>query len=136
MKLSLKPITAHKKASLQDTVRRLIIILLSFFLSSISSERRFGALTVKISDPRLDQKDDQCAKYCHTRFNLRIHLVLLCLSLKRHFGTLALKILFNPITKKTMTNLQNTIKRFGIIVFRKCFAADHHSAVLELLLLN
>ena len=106
------------------------------FFSSISSERRFGALTVKISDPRLDQKDDQCARYCHTRFNLQIHLVLLCLSLKRHFGTLALKILFNPITKEMMTNLQNTIKRFGIIVFRKCFATDHHSAVLELLLLN
>ena len=29
----------------------------------------------------------------------------------------------NPITKETMTNLQNTVKRLGIIVFSKYFAA-------------
>ena len=34
-----------------------------------------------------------------------------CLSSKRHFGTLTLKFLLNPITKETMTNLQNTVKR-------------------------
>ena len=54
--------------------------------------------------------------------------------LKRHFRTLTLKLLLNPITKETMTNLQNTVKRRGIIVVRKCFAADHQCDVLELLL--
>ena len=35
-----------------------------------------------------------------------------------------------------MTNLQNTVKRLGIIVFRKYFAADHQGDILELLLWN
>ena len=49
----------------------------------------------------------------------------LCLSSIRYFRTLTLKFLLNLITKETMTNLQSTFKRLGIIVFRKCFAADH-----------
>ena len=47
-----------------------------------------------------------------------------------------LEFLLKPITNKTMTNLQNTVKRPAIIVFRKWFAADHHSDILELLLWN
>ena len=35
-----------------------------------------------------------------------------------------------------MTNLQNIVKSLGIFVFRKCFAADHQSGVLEVLLSN
>ena len=57
-----------------------------------------------------------------------------CFLLKGHFGTLTLKFLLNPITKETMTNLQNTVKRLKIIVFRKYFAADHKFDILELLL--
>ena len=72
--------------------------------------------------------------YCHTPLNIRIHLVFWWISSKRHFATLTLKFLLNPITKETMTNLQNTVKRRGIIVVRKCFAADHQCDVLELLL--
>ena len=87
-----------------------------------------------IAKPRYDQKDDKFAKYCHTPLNLRIHLVFWCFASNRHFGTLTLKFLLNPITKETMTNLQKTVKRRGIIVFRKCFAADLHSNVLEFLL--
>ena len=40
----------------------------------------------------------------------------------------------NHISKETMSNLQNTVKRLGVIVFRKRFAADHQSDILELLL--
>ena len=69
-----------------------------------------------VAKPRYDQKDDQFAKYCHTPLNLRIHLVFWCLSSSGHFGTLTLKSLLNPITNETMTNLQNTLKRFGTIV--------------------
>ena len=134
VKLSLKPITAHKKASLQDAVRRFIIILLSLFFFLIIRASIWSPYGKNLPDPRQDQKDDQYARYCHTPFNLRIHLVLLFLSSNQHFRTLTLKFLFNPITKETMTNLQNTVERLGIIVFRKCFAADHQSAVLELLL--
>ena len=35
-----------------------------------------------------------------------------------------------------LTNLQNIVKSLGIFVFRKCFAADHQSEVLEPLLWN
>ena len=68
--------------------------------------------------------------------NLRFHLVFWCLLSNRHFGTLTLKFLLNPITKGTVTTIQTIVKRFGIIVFRKCFAADHQSDILELLLWN
>ena len=73
------------------------------------------------------------ANYCHTPLNIRIHLVFWWISSKRHFATLTLKFLLNPITKETMSNLQNTVKRREIIVVRKCFAADHQCDVLELL---
>ena len=86
-----------------------------------------------IAKPRYDQKDDKFAKYCHTPLNLRIYLVFWCFLSNRHFGTLTLKFLFNPITNETMTNLQNTVKRLGIIVFRKCFAAHHQSDILDFL---
>ena len=124
-------------ATLQNTIRRLVIILLSLFFFCLSSERQFGALTVKnLAKFRYDQKDDQFAKYCHTPLNLRFHLVFWCLLINRHFGTLTIKILFNSITKETMTNFQNTFKHVEIIVFRNCFAADHQSDILELLLSN
>ena len=134
MKFLLNPIIAQKMASLQKTVRRLIIILLSLFFLLIIRASIWSPYGKNVAKPRQDQKDDQCAKYCHTPLNLRIHLVFLCSSSKGHFGTLTLKFLFNPIRKETRTNLQNTVKRFKIIVFRKSFAADHQSAVLELLL--
>ena len=134
VKLSLKAITAHKKAIFQNTVRRHIIILLSLFFLLIIRASIWSPYGKNLPDTRQDQKDDQCAKQCQTSFNLRIHIVLLFLSSNRHFGTLTLKLLFNPITKKTMTNFQNIVKSLGIVVFRKCFAADYQSAVLELLL--
>ena len=86
-----------------------------------------------IAKPRYDQKKEQFAMYCHTSLNIRIHLDFWWISSKQHFATLTLKFLLNPITKETMTNLQNTVKRRGIVVVRKCFAADHQCDVLELL---
>ena len=125
MKFSLNPITAQKITNFQNTVRRLIIILLSLFFLLIIRASIWSPYGKNVAKPRQDQKDDQCAKYCHTPLNLRIHLVFWCLSSNRHFGTLTLKLLLNPITKEKMTNLQNIVKRLGIIVFRKFFAADH-----------
>ena len=69
-----------------------------------------------IAKPGNDQKKDQFAKYCYTPLNIRIHVVFWWISSKRHFATLSLKFLLNPITKETMSNLQNTVKRRGIIV--------------------
>ena len=120
--------------NLQNTVRRPKKILLSlFFLLIIRTSiwRHFGK---NLAKPRYDQKDDQFAKNCHTPLNLCIYVVFWCLLSNRHFKTLTLKFLLNPITKETMTNLQKTVKRRGIIVFRKCLAADLHSNVLEFLL--
>ena len=134
MKFSLNPITAQKITNFQNTVRRLKIILSSlFFLRMIRASiwRPYGK---NLADARYDQKDFQFARYCHTPFKLRIHLVFRCVSSNRHFGTLTLKFLLRRITKETMTNLQKTVKRPGIIVFKKCFAADHHSDILEFLL--
>ena len=122
-------------ANLQNTVRRLII-LLSLFSLLIIRALTWIPYNKNLAEPHYDQKDDQFAKYWHTHLNIRFHLVFSCPSLNPHFGTLTLKFLLNPITKETMTNLQNTLKRLGIIVFRKCFAADHQSDILELLLWN
>ena len=134
MKFSLNLITGQKIANMQNTVRRLIIIPLSLFFLLIIRASIWSPYGKNLVDPRCDQKDDHIAKYCHTPRDLRIHLFFLCLSSIRYFGTLTLKFLLNLITKETMTNLQNTVKRFGIIVFRKCFAADHQSDILELFL--
>ena len=113
-------------ADLQNTVRHLKIILFSLFFLLI-----IGASIWRPYDKNLAKP---C--YCQTPLTLRFHLVFWCLSSNRHFGTLTLKFLLNRITKETINKLQNTVKRLGIIVFRKCFAADHQSDILELLLLN
>ena len=113
-------------ADLQNTVRHLKIILFSLFF----------LLIIRASIWRPYDKNLAKPCYCQTPLTLRFHLVFWCLSSNRHFGTLTLKFLLNRITKETITNLQNTVKRLGIIVFRKCFAADHQSDILELLLLN
>ena len=98
-----------------------------------------------IAKPRYDQKKDQFAKYCHTPLNIRIHLVFWWISSKRHFATLSLKFLLNPISKETMSNLQNTVKRRGIIVDQNTvrrliilvlslsYDAYHHCVTLKLL---
>ena len=103
MKLLLNPITARKITNFQNTVRRVKIILpsLLFLLIIRASIRRpYGK---NLADPRYDQKDDQFAKYCHTPLNLRFHLVFWCFSSNRHFRTLTLKFLLNPIMKETIT---------------------------------
>ena len=129
-------ITKQKMANLQNTVRRLIIILLSFFFLLIIRASICSSYGKYLPELRYDQLDEQLAKYCHTPLNLCFYLVFWCLLSNRPFGTVTLKLLLNPITKATITNLQNTMKRNGIIVFRKCFAADHQSDILELLLWN
>ena len=134
MRLSLNPITAQKITNFQNTVRRLKIILLSLFFLLIIRASIWSPYGKNFADARCDQKDDHIAKYCHTPRDLRIHLVFLCLSSIRYFGTLTLKFFLHLITKETMTNLQNTVKRLGIIVASKCFAADHQCDILELLL--
>ena len=121
-----------KDHQFQNTVRRLKIILLSLFFLLIIRTSIWRPYGKNLADPRYDQKDDQFAKYCHTL--LRIYRVIWCLLLSRHFKTLGLKFLLNAITKETMTNLQNTVKRLGIIVFRKSFPNDHQSDILEFLL--
>ena len=118
----------------QNPVRRLKIILPSLFFLLIIRASLWSPYGKDVAKPRYDQKDDVIAKYCHKLCNLRIHLVFLCLSSNRYFGTLTLKFLLNPITKQTITNLQNTVKRLGIIVFWKCFVADHYSEILDFLL--
>ena len=125
MKFSLNPITAHNITNFQNTVRRLIIILLRLFFLLIIRASIWSPYGKNVAQSRQDQKDDQYAKYYQTPRNLHIHLVFWCFSSKGHFGTLALKFLLNPITNETITSLQNTVKRLGIIVFRKSFAADH-----------
>jgi len=120
----------------QNTVRRLIKIILSLISLFIIRASILSTYGKNLPEPRYDQKYDQFEKYCHTPLNLRFHLVFLFLSSNGHFGTLTLKFFLKPITNKAMTNLQNTVRRRGIIVVRKCFAADHQSDIFELLLWN
>ena len=133
MKFFLNPITAQKITNFQNTVRRLTIIFLSLFFLLVMRASIWSPYGRNLVDPPLHQKDDQFAKYSHTPLSLRFHLVFWCLSSNPHFGLLTLKFLLNPITREAMTNLQNTVKRLGIIVLRKCFAANHMSDILELL---
>ena len=111
-------------------------MLLTFSFWLIIQASLWSPYRKNFAEPRYDQKDDHFAKYWHMLLNLRFHLIFWCPLSNRHFGTLFLKFLLNPITKETMTKLQNTVKHLGIIVFRKCFAADHQSKILELLLWN
>ena len=90
-------------ANLQNTVSRLIIIVLSLSFLLIIRASSYMPYGKNLADPRYDQKDDQFAKYCHTPLNLRFHLVFWCLSSNRHFRTLTLKFLLNPIMKETIT---------------------------------
>ena len=125
VKFSPNPIPAKKMTNLQNTVRHIIIILLSLFFLLIIRASIWSPYDKNLPHPCYDQKGDKFAKYCQTPLSLRFHLVFWCLSSNRRFGTLTLKLLLNPITKEKMTNLQNIVKRLGIIVFRKFFAADH-----------
>ena len=104
-------------------------MLLSLFFLLVIMASIWMPYGKNLADPRQHQKDDQFAKYSHTPLSLRFHLVFWCLSSNPHFGPITLKFLLNPITKETMTNLQNTIKRLGIIVFWKSFANDHQSDI-------
>ena len=122
--------------NLQNSVRGLITILLSLFFFLVIKSTIWSPYGKNLAEPGYDQKENKFAKYWHTPLNLRFHLVYWSLSSKRHFATLTLKFLLNPNTKETMTSLQNTFKLLRIIGFRKCFAADHQSDVLELLLWN
>ena len=134
MKFSENCITAYKIINLQNTIRRQKLILLSFFFLLIIRTSIWRTYGKNIAHPRFAQKDFQFARYCYTPLNVCFHLLFWCLSSNRHFETLTLKFLLNAITKDMMTNLQNTVKRLGIILYRKCFAADHHSDILEFLL--
>ena len=121
---------------MQNSVRRLIIIFLSLLFLLIVRASIWIPFGKNLAEPCYDQKDDQFAKCCHTPLNPCFHWFFWRLSSNRHFATLNLKFLSKPITKETMNNLQNTLKRLGIIIFRKCFAADHQSDILELLMWN
>jgi len=105
-------ITKQKMANLQNTLRRLITILFSLISLLIIRASIWSPYGKNFAEPRYDQTDDQFAKYCHTPLSLRFHI----LSWNRHFGTLTLKFLLKAITKETMTNLKNTVKRLEIIV--------------------
>ena len=103
MKFSLNPITAQKITNFQNTFRRLKIIFLSLFFLLIIGASIRSPYGKNLADPSYDQKDDHIAKYCHKSRHLRVHLVFLCLSSNRCFGTLTLKYLLNPIINETMS---------------------------------
>ena len=133
MKFLLNPTTAHQTANLQNTVRRITIILLLLFFLLIIRASIWSPYDKNLAEPRYDQNDDQFAKYCHTALNLRFHFIFWCLSTKRHFGTLPLKFLLNPIEKETVTNSQNTVRRLIIIVLSLSYYAYHQSVSFKLL---
>ena len=104
-------------------------------ISCLSPEWHFGAVSVKfLAEPYYCPKDGQFAKHCQTPHNNPS--CFSCLSSDRHFGALTVKFSLNPITKQPITNLQNTVTRLEIIVFSKCFGADHQSEFFELLRWN
>ena len=95
---------------MENTVRRLKIILLSLFFLLL--------IRTSIWSPSGNNvEESQFAKYCYTPLNIRIYVVFWWISSQRYFGTFTLKFLLSPITKGTITNLQNTVKRLGMIVF-------------------
>ena len=105
--------------------------MMLFIRASLLSS--YGKNTAK---PGYDPKKKQFAKYCHTPLNIRVHLVFWWISSKRHFGALTLKFFLNPITKETMTNLQNTVTRLLFTVFRSSVFTNRVSKILKSLLWN
>ena len=88
VKFSQNCITAKKMTNLQNTIRRLKIILLSFFFLLIIRTSIWRPYGKNLADPRFAQKDFQFARYCHTPLNFRIHLAFWCLSLNRQLELL------------------------------------------------
>ena len=70
--------------------------------------------------PIMTQKMTNFSKCCHTAINHGLHLVICCLSCKRHFGVISVKFPQNCITAYKMINLQNTTRRMKIILLT-CF---------------
>ena len=134
VKFLLNLIIAQKLANWQNTVRRLIIILLSLFFLLIIRASIWSPYGKNLSEHCYYQKDDQFAEYCHTPLSLPFHLVFWCLSSNRHFGTLTLKFLLNPVTKESMTNMQNTLTprnhRFEEVFC--CWSSERHFEILTI----
>ena len=123
-------------SNLQNTVRRLIIILLRLFFLLIIKASIWSPYGKNLAEPRYEKKNEQFAKYCHTPLNLRFYLIFWCFSSYLHFGAFTVTCSLNPITAQNMGNLQNTATGLLFAVFRWSICAYHVSNFLEFLLWN
>ena len=101
-----------------------------------SSERHFGALTVKFAPHWNPIVAQNMANLQNTVTGLSFTvfaLVSLCVSCKQHFGVLTVKFLLNQITTHKMASLENIVTRLRIIVLCSCYSAYHQNDTLELL---
>ena len=104
VKFWLNRITTQKMANLRNPVNRRQIIV---FSSSYFSYNQRDVLELLLWNSHLTPLRAKYAKCRRTPTNYPIQFVLLFLSSERHFGTLMVKHLLNPITTKKMANLQN-----------------------------
>ena len=86
-------------------------------LLCLSSERHFGAVTVKFSLNPITTQKIANLKNSLTPLNHRFQLAIMGLSKGRHFGDLTMKSSLNSITTQIMTCLQTAVRRFQIISF-------------------
>ena len=90
----------------------------------LSSERRFGALTVNSLFKLITTKIVATfGRYCNTPVIHRFQVFLLCLSSDQHFRTLTVKSVYNPITTQSIASMQNALTRLQINVFSSSYFA-------------
>ena len=136
VKFSLNPTTAQKMANLRNTVRRLIIILLSLYFLLIISASFWSSYGKILAESHYEANDNQFAKYCHTPRNNRFQQVFLCWSSRRNFWALTVKFPLSPIVAQNMANLKHTVTGLLFTVFRYFVCAYHVSNILESLQWN
>ena len=97
VKFSLNCITAQKMTNFQNTVRRPIIIVLSFSYDAYHQSSLLSSYGKNVAKPHYVPKDSQFAKYCmlHASESLFLHRVLMLL-IRTTFCRSYVKILAEP----------------------------------------
>ena len=78
MKFVPNAIVAQNMANLQNTVRRLKIMLLSLSYDADHQSDILSSYSKNVAKPRYEPKDEQFVKHFYTSLNLRFELVFWC----------------------------------------------------------
>ena len=132
LRFLLTPITKDMLTNLQNTVKRLGIILSGSVLLLIITAKFWSSYYRIRAKPNFGPKYGQHAKHCHRPVIHPFPLVFFCILCAQHFGVLTVKFLLNQNTTHMMDNLQNNVTRLRIIVLYYSYSAHHQNDTCEL----